>query len=354
VVPLVRDSDFGRSYVDLWIVLALFGAAALAAIAIDRASRPVRSAAELLATGAGLVAAGAVLAIPGIAGHASQTSPAALALALDWAHLVCGSIWIGGLLGLLVVWFGTPVVRRRASLALVVPRFSAVAFVAVLVLLASGVAASYLHLPTLASLWETSYGKVILIKAAILAAAMLLGAVNLLVTRPRLAAAGIREDLAERAPGLLRRLVASELVLVAAAILAASVLTSLPPPPQALADLGTASAKVGPGPVSTVVTAGSYRIDLRIAPNRAALPNRFSVAISRNGVPLRGAEVTMRFTMLDMEEQQQIYTLPEGPAGTYARTTPALVMTGHWGLGLTITPKTGAPVDVLILDRASG
>ena len=51
---------------------------------------------------------------------------------------------------------------------------------------------------------------------------------------------------------------------------------------------------------------------------------------------------------------REIYTLPEGPAGTYARTTPALVMNGHWGLGLTITPKTGAPVDVLILDHASG
>jgi hypothetical protein len=29
-------------------------------------------------------------------------------------------------------------------------------------------------------------------------------------------------------------------------------------------------------------------------------------------------------------------------------------MTGHWGLGLTITPKSGAPFDVLIIDRANG
>ncbi len=103
--------------------------------------------------------------IPGIAGHASQTSPAALALALDFVHLICGSVWIGGLLGLLVLWFSTPAASRRAVLALVVPRFSKVAFVSVLCLLATGVAASYLHLPTLASLWQTSYGKVILIKS---------------------------------------------------------------------------------------------------------------------------------------------------------------------------------------------
>jgi copper transport protein len=354
LIPLVRDSGFGRSYVDLWIVLALFGVAALAAIAIDRADRPLRSTAELLATGSGLVTAGAALAIPGIAGHASQTSPAALALGLDWAHLVCGSIWIGGLLGLLAVWLGTPAERRRRSLAVVVPRFSSVAFVSVLVLLASGVTAAYLHLPTLASLWQTSYGKVILIKSAILAVTMLLAAVNLLVTRPRLAATGIREDLAERAPALLRRLVASELTLVACAVLAASVLTSLPPPPRALANLGSASAKVGPGPVSKVVKVGAYTLDVQITPNRAALPNAFSIRIERGGRPVRGAEVTMRFTMLDMDAQQQIYTLPERAAGTYSRSAPALVMVGRWGLGFTITPKGGAPFDALVLDRASG
>jgi copper transport protein len=354
LIPLVRDSSFGRSYLDLWILLALFGVAALAAIAIDRPSRAVRSIAELLATSAGLVAAGALLVIPGIAGHAAQTSPAALALALDWVHLVSGSLWLGGLAGLLVLWFTTPAGRRRETLTLVVPRFSKVAFMSVMSLLASGVVASYLHLPTLASLWETSYGKTILVKAALLAVAMLFGAVNLLVTRPRLAAAGIRPDLAEGAPALLRRTVMTEVVLVVSALLAASVLTSLPPPPKALASIGTASAHVGPGAVSRVVRSGAYTFRVRVTPNRAALPNSFSLAITRAGKPVHGAEVTMRFTMLDMDMQQQVYTLPEHAPGTYSRVAPALVMVGHWGLGFTVTPKIGAPVDVLLVDRASG
>jgi copper transport protein len=354
LIPLVRDSSFGRSYVDLWILLALFGLAALGAIGIDRPTRSLRSTAELLATGAGLVAAGAVLVIPGIAGHAAQTSPAALALALDWAHLVSGSLWLGGLVGLLALWFGTPPERRRETLTLVVPRFSKVAFVSVMALLASGVAASYLHLPTLASLWETSYGKTILVKAAILAVAMLFGAVNLLVTRPRLAAAGVRPDLAERAPALLRRTVATEVALVVSAVVAASVLTSLPPPPKALATIGAANAHVGPGAVSRVVRSGAYTVRVRLNPNRAALPNTFSVAITRGGKPVRGAQVTMRFTMLDMDMQQQLYTLPEHAPGTYSRVAPALVMVGHWGLGFTVTPKSGAPFDVLLIDRASG
>ena len=39
-----------------------------------------------------------------------------------------------------------------------------------MVLIASGVWASVLHLPTLASLWQTSYGVAILVKVALLGA----------------------------------------------------------------------------------------------------------------------------------------------------------------------------------------
>ncbi|HEY1479852.1 MAG TPA: copper resistance protein CopC [Gaiellales bacterium] len=354
LIPLVRSSSFGRSYLDLWIVLALFAVSALIAIAIDRPERPIRSTAELFATASALIAGGALLEIPGIAGHAAQTPPAALALVLDWAHLICGSVWIGGLVGLLALWFGTAAAERRAVLARVVPRFSKVAFVSVMLLLTTGVAASYLHLPTLASLWQTSYGKMILIKSGLLAATMLIAAVNLLVTRPRLASTGIRDDLAERAPALLRRLVAGEIVLVVSTILAASVLTSLPPPPKALASIGSIDAHVGPGAIDKLVQHGPYSVRVRISPNRAALPNTFSISVERKGAPVHGAEATMRFTMLDMDEEQQTYTLQEKAPGTYARSAPALVMVGHWGLSFTVTPKGAAPFVVLFEDRASG
>jgi copper transport protein len=354
LIPLVRDSSFGRSMLDLWIVLALFGAAALIAIAIDRPERPIRSTAELFATASALIAAGVLLVVPGIAGHAAQTSPAALALSLDWAHLVSGSVWVGGLAGLLVLWSATPAVVRRDALARVVPRFSKVAFTSVMLLIVTGVVAAILHLPTLSSLWQTGYGKAILVKSALLACTMLIAAVNLFVTRPRLAATGIRDDLVTAAPALLRRLVSAEVVLVAGTILAASVLTSLPPPPKALADIGAIDAHVGPGPIDQVVKQGSYALRLKISPNRAALPNDFSLGITKNGTAVRGAEVTMRFTMLDMDAQQQTYILPETAAGTYTRAAPALVMVGHWGLGLTITPKGGTPFNVLFEDKASG
>src|SRR5262249_44958703 len=178
IVPLLRASSFGRGYVDLELTFALFVLAALVALWVDRPEREHRSIAELLALGGALLAAGAVLLVPGIAGHAAQTSPRAWSLLFDWSHLSAGSIWVGGLIGLLVLWSSLPAARRVAGLIVCVPRFSNVAFVSVNVLIISGVAAAVIHLPTISSLWQTSYGKAILWKVGLLLVAMGIAAVN--------------------------------------------------------------------------------------------------------------------------------------------------------------------------------
>jgi len=351
LLPLVHASAFGRGFLDLEICFALFVAAGAIAIAIDRPEREHRSVAELLAfTGAGL-AAGATLLVPGAAGHPAETSPRGLALALDWAHLASGSIWIGGLIGLLVLWRSLAVARRTAGLVVAVPRFSTVALVSVIALAASGTWASILHLPTLQTLWDTSYGKAILVKVALLAMAVALAAVNLLRTKPGLHADG---TLATGAAALLRKLVAAEVVIVAGAILVAAVLSSLAPPSKALAAVGGASARVGPGPVTESVVKNGYKLDIRVSPNRAAVPNSFSVHVTRNNEPVRGADVVVRFTMLDMEMGQQEYRLTETSPGTYTHAAPALVMVGHWGLGFDVSPPGRTPVDVLVVDKANG
>ena len=52
-----------------------------------------------------------MLIVPGAAGHAAQTSPRGLTLAFDWLHLASGSVWLGGLIGLLVLWFERALAR---------------------------------------------------------------------------------------------------------------------------------------------------------------------------------------------------------------------------------------------------
>ena len=332
LIPLVGASRFGRSYLRLELALALLAVAGGIAIRLDRPGGPRRSAAALASLWGGLLAAAAVLLVPGTAGHAAQTAPRWAALLLDWSHLASGSVWLGGLVGLLVLGRRVP----GAVLVVGVRRFSAAALVSVAVLIGSGTGASALHLPTLAALWQTGYGTVIIAKAAIMLAALLAASINRRRTTPAL------------------RPIAVEAVVVASAVVAAAVLSSLPPPPRALASLGAVSASVGPGPVAEAVTRGGYRLVVRVSPNRVGVPDEVAVRLVHGRTPVRGAGVLATFTMLDMEMPAQTYRLAEHAPGVYARSTGALAMVGRWGLAFHVTPPGAQPFDLALVDHAGG
>jgi copper transport protein len=355
VVPLVRDSSFGRGLLALDVALALLALATAIALSIDRPERDERSIAELAAALGVAFAVGACLVLPGLAGHPSQTSPAGLALTLDAVHLLAASLWLGGLAGITLLAWRTPAALRVRALAAVVPRFSQAAFASVVVIVASGTGAAILHLPTLATLWDTSYGKALLLKIGLLALALPLASLNLARTRPRLESPAAPDDVRHGAVQALRGLVGGELVLVAGIVAGAALLSSLPPPPKALASVGKVEARVGPGAIrGRTIVHGPYRVTVAIGPNQAAVPNDFAIHVERGGKPVTGADVTVRFTMLDMEMGQLSYTLPESAPGTYRRSAPALVMVGHWGLDYEIAPRGAAPFDVVLIDRAGG
>jgi copper transport protein len=348
IVPVARDSSFGRDWLDLELALALFAVAAGAALYLDRPEREHRSVVELLALPSALAAGVATLLLPALAGHAGQKSPRGLSLPLDMAHLGAVAVWLGGLIGLVVLWLSVGRAGRSAVLAYVVPRFSAVAFCSVLLLIGTGTGQALLELPTLASLWQTSYGQALIWKIALLAAALVLAGVNLARTKPRLQAGDAS------APVLLRRLVQGEIVFVVAALFAAAVLSSLPPPSSALAKVQNVAAHVGPGPVTATVSKSPYKLRLRVTPNRAARQNAFSLTLTKNGKPVPGAEVITKFDMLDMEMGEQSFRFRELRPGVYSKSAPALVMVGHWGLQFEVTPPGGKPFVVTLLDKASG
>jgi copper transport protein len=349
----MRGSSFGRGYLDLEVCIALFTVAAGIAFWLDRPERQ-RTIAGLLSLLGAALAAGATLLVPSLAGHAAQTAPRGLSLLLDWLHLLAGSIWIGGLTGLLVLWASLPAAQRVAGLVVCVPRFSNVAFLSVTALIGSGIGAALLHLPTLGSLWQTSYGQALLVKIVLLLGAMLLAAVNLARTRPRLEASRARSELGTPAAALLRRAVSGEVLLIAGAIFAAAVLSSLAPPSRYLSRAGQASARVGPGPVTSVIAKNGYRFEFHVRPNKAAVPNTFAVRITRRGQPVRGADVTTTFAMLDMEMGQQAYRFAETSPGLYEHSAPALVMVGHWALSFEVQPAGQQPFDIILVDKANG
>ncbi len=354
LVPLFRVTAFGRAYVDMIVCFGLFCIASWITLWLDRPERRRRPIVALVSVTGAVLSAAAVLAVPGAAGHAGQTSPRGLSLFLDWLHLASGSVWIGGLIGLLVLWFTLSPARRVAGLSVCVPRFSNVALPSVLALLATGIGATIIHMPTVDALWKTGYGQAIIVKIAILTAAIGLASINRLRSKPRLIAA--RGDPEQGAPAarLLRRTLAGEAFLVAGAVFAAALLSSLAPPPPAFAEQDAAIASVGPGVVARSVERAGYKLEVLVSPNKAAAPDSFGVKITKNGQPLRGADVTLTFNHTEMEMPQQEYQLNETSPGVYSRAAPALVMVGKWALAFNVTPKSGPPFTALILDQADG
>jgi copper transport protein len=354
ILPVANASSFGRVYLQLELVLALFAVAASIALSVDRPERPQRSVAELLSLGSAVAAAVATLVMPALAGHAGQRSPRGLAVPLDVLHLAAGAIWFGGLIGIVVFWLSVGREGRVAALAVVVPRFSAVALLSVVALVGSGIGQSLLELPTLGSLWQTNYGKALVVKIVLLFAALALAAINLARTKPRLEAAGVRPSGGPEAALLLRRLVQGEILFLAGALFAAAVLTSLPPPASALAQVKNIAARVGPGPVSEVFDKGPYKIRVQVSPNRAAVNNSFDVTVTKNGQPVKGAQVVTRFAMLDMEMGTQSYRFRQTQPGSFRKSVPALVMVGHWALQFEVAIPGERPFVLTLLDKASG
>jgi copper transport protein len=354
LVPLYRVTAFGRGLVKMEICFALFSVAAWIALWLDRPGRPLRSVAELGAAIGAALAAVAVLFIPGSIGHAGQTSPRGLSIPFDGLHLISGSIWLGGLVGLLILWFSVGDRRRVPVLSVVVPRFSAVALASVLVLLATGTGATIIHMPAVNALWETGYGVAILVKIGLLACAVALASGNLLRTKPRLVAARTRPELGVPAARLLRRLISGEAIIVTGAVFTAALLSSLAPPPPAFALQNSALTQVGPGRVAATVNRAGYKLQVLVSPNKAAAPNSFALRITKNGVPVRGATVTLLFNHLEMQMPQQEYALRETRPGIYSRAAPALIMVGKWALTFQVAPQGAPPFTALIVDQADG
>ncbi len=152
----------------------------------------------------------------------------------DWVHLSAASLWAGGVVMLLVCFRTAPELRRAAFL-----RFATLAPVAIALLLAAGIYLAVLRLPSLADLWETGYGRVLIVKISLVALALAWGAFHHVVVRPRL----------DR-PGVLARVSGSLLgegtVGMAVLLLAAILVNSKPPaPPTAPAQSAEPAAQAG-------------------------------------------------------------------------------------------------------------
>lgn len=154
--------------------------------------------------------AGAVLALAW-SGHGATRGHLGVVPAVAVLHLAAVVLWAGALLPL-----------AGAAPAAVLARFSRVMPFAVALLLATGVALAAVQLDRIEALWTTDYGRLLLVKLALVAALLGLGGVNRWRLVPRLGEGGRR--------AWLRRSILAELALMLAIFGVVAAWRFTPPP----------------------------------------------------------------------------------------------------------------------------
>jgi copper transport protein len=263
------------------LVWALGGAAWLVVGVLAAAPRPVPvlRPAAVGATGLALprttrltalaIPLASLAALPALGGHAGVQSPVALLLPANVLHVVAMAGWLGGV-AVLVLVLRTATSRLEAGertrlLAAVVARFSALAGVAIAVLLASGVAQGLVEVRTVPNLVETAFGRAVLVKGVLFAGLVALGWINRRRLLPALARAARNGAPPGDAGLLLRRTLRAELALGAAALATTGALAGYAP-----------SVAEGQGPFSGTAEIGPARLELTVDPARVG-PNEMHV-----------------------------------------------------------------------------
>ncbi|HYR10237.1 MAG TPA: copper resistance protein CopC [Longimicrobium sp.] len=133
----------------------------------------------------------ALASAPALSGHAAATPQlGALAILADALHVLAAGGWIGGLLVLVAA--GVPAAmrlereERGPAVAALVNAFSptALAFAGALTL--TGLSAAWLHMGSIPALWESGYGRTLLVKLGVLSGVFATGAYNWLKVKPAL------------------------------------------------------------------------------------------------------------------------------------------------------------------------
>jgi copper transport protein len=239
-------------FVTAVVVALLAGAATLE----RRALRP----ALLLSLG--------LVAVPSVAGHALDPGLERVNVAADVLHVAAASAWVGVLVALVALPAARLELRRLSRLALA----------AVLVLGATGVLRASFELLSAAQLWRTGYGRALLVKTALLAAALVLGL--LLRSRPA-------------------RRVATELAVAAWLVVAVAVLVQLRPGRNTVASPAAAASRapraLEPSPEPPPPPAGAVVLAREAGPLAIALEAEghrlTAVVLSPAGGGLNGLQV---------------------------------------------------------------
>lgn len=311
-----------------------------------------------------------LLLTPGLAGHAATGGDPVLGLALDVAHLGSAALWIGGLVMLAALLVpGMAQDERPMDAIELARRFSPYAFGAVVVVVASGVVQSLRQVGSFYALFHTAYGRILIVKVCFVTVLVGLGAISrrfvigrwrpTLARRPEtpwpdgvsppgematadrleneegvgagVAVATMARRTSETEPihqrrGGLRRSIVAEVVMMAAVLVATSLLVNAPPAKQAAAQ-----------PFSQTFNVLGVQVNAIVDPARVGPDNRFHFyVLGRMGQPVGIPELDASIS-LPAQDIGPI-TLPvvvAGP-GHYRASGVDVPVAGSWVLKVTV------------------
>lgn len=296
-----------------------------------------------LTTGAGA----AILLTTSLNSHAAGVENWAwLAVGGDWLHLLSTAVWVGGLLTMgLALLAAIPALLpgtgdRTRLLAALIPTFSQVAILSVMILVITGALNAALHLGDVTELLSTSYGLSLTIKVGLLVPLLLLAAYNLLVVSPQMRAfakskkAGPKEGAGSVAAGTLgsnfRRSVWAEVGLTVIILLATAFLTSSAPPNS----LGNSNV------FYKQFEQNNVKVDFAISPANVG-DNSFEVRLTdkNTGSPIADArlvDVRLQHLGMDMGNPRLELKAVSAKPGHYLGQAPLVSMAGDWEVTLLI------------------
>ncbi len=283
-----------------------------------------------------LLAIGLALTSSLISHSAALTEDTWLATAVDLAHTLAAAIWAGGLLYLAAGLRQSRQLpaesRTWLNLSLNL-NFSAVAAIAVGLLLMSGGYLGSKHVGSWTALVGTAYGLMLLAKIALVLPLLGIAAVNLLVIKPRLNAAYEAPETEQSSQVMRRfgRLTIAEAIIAFIILAVAGVLTDL--------QRGADAPLLADAPGQTVVTemADDLNVTLTIEPALVG-KNSFDVYLEdENGNPVTDAtEVSLRYTFLGQSIGAAEGTASHSHDGHYILDGSYISLIGLWQVEVSI------------------
>ncbi|MEU0965618.1 copper resistance protein CopC [Streptomyces sp. NPDC005917] len=294
--------------------------------------------------------------------HASAGVQVPLAMTSSVLHLLAMALWLGGLTALL-----TTLYRSTATPlpAVVVTRFSRVAFASVTVLVATGVYQSWRGLGSWQALTDTTYGRLLLVKLAAVTLLLAAASQSRRWTAKRAsapAAAAVRDRVPETVGGpppatppaaeepapaphhrALRRSVLAE-VTVGVAVLGVTTILTGTLPGRAAAEAGTETGSTAAGiPAASVSVVpfdvgtpnGHGKVQITLDPGRVGANSVQAVVLGPDGGISTVPELRLSFTLT----AQRIGPLPTGltdRGGYWAANSVSLPIGGEWTMKLTV------------------